>query len=88
MIVCRGKKLHSICEVDNAMDEKAVCGITASLGYSLKPEQKVSIWKFLSGNDTFISLPTGFGKSLCYIMLPLCFIQWASSMTKPTKLDG
>ena len=43
------------------MDEKAVHGIAASLGYSLKPEQKRSIWKYLSGNDMFISLPTGFG---------------------------
>ena len=31
------------------MDEKAVYGIAASLGYSLKPEQKRSIWKLLSG---------------------------------------
>ena len=64
MIVCRKKKLHSICEVDNAMDEKVVCGIAASLGYSLKPEQKRSTWKFLSGNSIMsISLPTEFGKS-------------------------
>ena len=33
--------------------EKAVCGIVASLGYSLKLEQKISIWKFLSGNDVY-----------------------------------
>ena len=53
--------------------KKQYYGIAASLGYSLKPEQKRSTWKFLSGNDMFISLPAGFGISLCYIMLPLCF---------------
>ncbi len=37
-----------------------------SLGYSeLKKEQHEAVMKFVTGNDVFISLPTGFGKSLC-----------------------
>ena len=45
-----------------------------SLGYSeLKKEQHEAVMKFVTGNDVFISLPTGFGKSLCYIILPRVF---------------
>ena len=43
-------------------------------GYqSLKPEQKSTVISFMEGNDVFITLPTGFGKSLCYFCLPLVF---------------
>ena len=45
----------------------------SSLGYVLKPEQQMSIEKFVCGKDVFISLPTGYGKSLCYILLPRVF---------------
>ena len=46
----------------------------ASLGYfSLKEEQKKAIKAFVGGNDVFISLPTGYGKSLCYALLPSIF---------------
>ena len=32
----------------------------------LKDKQKESILTFLGGNDVFVSLPTGYGKSLIY----------------------
>ena len=45
-----------------------------ALGYdSLKPEQEKVISSFLEGKDMFVNLPTGFGKSLCYAILPLAF---------------
>ena len=44
-----------------------------SLGYTLKPEQKQALLKFVGGQDVFVSLPTGFSKSLCYILLPRIF---------------
>ena len=45
-----------------------------SLGYnSLKPEQLLVISSFLEGNDVFVSLPTGYDKSLCYAALPPAF---------------
>ena len=46
----------------------------ASLDYgSLKPEQELAIPSFLEGNDVFVSLPMGYGKSLCYAALPCAF---------------
>ena len=47
---------------------------TRILGYSsLKDKQKEAIITFLSGNDVFVALPTGYGKSLCYGCLPGAF---------------
>ena len=46
----------------------------ASLGYpQLKEEQELAILSFVGGNDVFISLPTGYGKLLCYAVLPKVF---------------
>ena len=46
----------------------------ALLGYqSLKEEQKKAVKAFVEGKDVFVSLPTGYGKSLCYALLPLVF---------------
>ena len=46
----------------------------ASLGYtSLKEEQKKALFSFVTGRDVFVSLPTGYGKSLCYALLPFIF---------------
>ena len=40
---------------------------------SLKPKQEEAIRAFVSGKDVFVSLPTGYGKSLIYGILPLIY---------------
>lgn len=42
-----------------------------SLGYSsLRPQQEKIVLTFVKGNDVFVCLPTGSGKSACYTILP------------------
>ena len=41
--------------------------------FSLKPEQKECIQCIFDGKDVFVWLPTGFGKSICYEVLPFMF---------------
>ena len=44
--------------------------VASSLGYlDLKKDQSTVINSFVSGNDVFADLPTGFGKTLCYALL-------------------
>jgi len=46
------------------------------LGYaSLKELQVQVLLSFVAGEDVFAILPTGYGKSLCYAILPLLFFQ-------------
>ena len=54
--------------------EAAIDGGALSLGYEkLKEDQHRVIKPFIQGNDVFASLPTGYGKSLCYFCLPAIF---------------
>ena len=44
------------------------------LGFKeLRAKQEEVIRSFVKGNDVFVSLPTGSGKSLCYWVLPFVF---------------
>ena len=45
-------------------------------GSKLKPQQISAIASFMKGNDIFVSLPTGYGKSLVYATLPFAFDTW------------
>ena len=48
-----------------------IAEVARTHGYeSLKEEQLLAIEEFVSGRDVFVSLPTGFGKSLIYGLLP------------------
>ncbi len=43
------------------------------LGYErIKPEQLSAVQAALKGEHVFVSVPTGFGKSLVYQLLPFC----------------
>ena len=49
----------------NIVDE-----VAKEFGFTLKEKQKEVISAFISGNDVFCCLPTRYGKSLCYSILP------------------
>ena len=65
-----------MCMVISTMSEieRIVVEAAASFGYScLKDEQEKALKAFAGGNDVFVSLPTGYGKSLCYALLTSIF---------------
>ena len=56
--------------------DRAVAYSLSRLGKSelkLKSEQKASIRHVYDGKDVFVWLPTGFGKSICYEVLPFVY---------------
>ena len=58
--------MDDVCRaVQFAMDQ---LGVTA-----LKDKQMEAIQNFVRGHDCFVILPTGYGKTLCYALLPFVF---------------
>ena len=54
--------------------EAAITRVSVSYGYpELKDEQKSILLSFLKGRDVFGCLPTGFGKSVCFLLLPMIY---------------
>ena len=61
----------SDCQVMSAATKAA-----QDLGYeAVKPEQLQVVTGVVRGRDTFAVLPTGFGKSLCFALLPAMYDQ-------------
>ena len=60
--------------VKNSILAEIVTSCVQELGYA-KPtdHQQEAVQAFLSGEDMFVSLPTGSGKSVCYACTPLVF---------------
>ena len=56
----------------------------------LKPEQRSVIESICNGKDTFVGLPTGFGKLICYQTLPFVFdkMQRCSCCSERTDTKG
>ena len=59
----------------DALIRTAVLKGAEKFGVVLRKEQFESIYQFCLGKDVFVSLPTGYGKSLIYAMLPFVFNQ-------------
>ena len=60
--------------MEDAKIELALQVAVTRLGFAeVKEKQKEAVVAFVSGKDVFVSLPTGYGKSLCYMCLPFLF---------------
>lgn len=56
------------------MRQEAIIESSRALGIDqLKPEQMKAMDSILQGNDTFVSLPTGYGKLIIFAALPKAF---------------
>ncbi len=51
-----------------------VRGVALEHGFILSSKQEEAILAFLQNQDVVISLPTSYGKSLCYSLLPPPYI--------------
>ena len=64
-----GSPRDTINSVDQLITEAASLYCYANF----KDEQEEVLKSFVEGKDVFVSLPTGYGKSLCYALLPAIF---------------
>ena len=66
--------VHLQKEVTLSQAKGAIKTSVRALGYeNVRQDQFDVVLNFLKGNDMFVSLPSGGGKSLCYACLPLVY---------------
>ena len=53
--------------------DKAIHEVSSDLGLVFKEKQREAIKGFCLGNDIFVSLPIGYGKSIIFATIPLIF---------------
>ncbi len=61
------------CQYKESKILSAVESAAQRMGYVLRDKQLEVVVNFVRGRDTFVSLPTGRGKNLCYSVLPWTF---------------
>ena len=61
-------------ELESDHIESAIIETVKTLSITLKGKQFEAIYNFCSQKDVFVSLPTGFGKSVIYGLLPFQYI--------------
>ena len=67
--------------------ERALSKATRKLSFDeLKFKQKEAILSFVTGKDTFVALPTGYGKSAIFVVLP-CVLDYLLGKGK-SKLNS
>ena len=69
--------------MDDVQVKRAIQSAGERMGNAkVKDEQFRVIEDVVRGRDTFVSLPTGYGKSLCYGVLPWVFDELSRNSTK------
>ena len=70
-------------EMDDVQVKRAIKSAGERMGHAkVKDEQFRVIEDVVRGRDTFVSLPTSYGKSLCYGVLPWVFDELSRNSTK------